>query len=207
MPPRRSHHIGRKAGATLLHAPRTANAIGRPLNTFVTIDFWKLGSDAESLFHDFAALRSEWFQRWSSYRDRNGPPTYTYVHEAPNENPHTHWLVHVKPENRQEFELKLARWLARRSGLDALPHGVLHVQDARAEGAKLYMAKGLDPRYATLWRIVAEDGGVIAHRRADTSRNLGPTVWQPLKAAYKAERRRSSRRSALARPSAASPLS
>jgi len=82
------YHMGRKAGASILHSVRSAETLGRPLNTFVTINFWQLGSTAETIFRDFADLREAWFQRWSSYRPRknaaprNGVPTYAYVHEA-----------------------------------------------------------------------------------------------------------------------------
>lgn len=194
---RETRHISPKAGATLLHSVRTAEANGAPLNTFVTINFWQLGGVASTIFHDFADLRGLWFQRWSTYRprgngvQRNGPPTYAYVHEAPNGQAHTHWLVHVKPENRAQFEAALRRWLEKRFRPSEWPADALHIQDAEnPEGVKLYMAKGLEKRFAMLWNIKPTDCGVVWHRRADTSRNIGPAVWRPLKAAYKARQRR-----------------
>lgn len=55
------YHIGRKAGASILHSVRSAAALGRPLNTFVTINFWQLGSTADTIFRDFADLRESGF--------------------------------------------------------------------------------------------------------------------------------------------------
>lgn len=45
--PAPGHFIRRKAAATLLHSARTAEAIGRPLNTFVTVNLWQLGLTAD----------------------------------------------------------------------------------------------------------------------------------------------------------------
>ena len=190
-----AYHIGRKAGASILHAPRTAAQLGRPLNVHVTINFWQLESTADTIFRDFADLREEWFQRWSGYvpkgatTARNGTPTYAYVHEATHDLPHTHWLLHIAPTRRDDFEAKLSLWLLRHYRLAALPEGALHIEDALTpEGLKKYMVKTLDPHIARLWNIRPEDGGRIAHRRADTSRNIGPSVWRPLKAIYKARK-------------------
>lgn len=185
--------IGRKAGSSLLHSVRTADAIGRSLNTYVTINFWELGSTSETIFWDFAKLRSEWFLRWSRYAPRkagskNGIPTWTYVHEAPEGRAHTHWMVHISPDNRERFETALMRQLIKQFGQN-LPQGAVHVQDVHnGEGLKLYLAKGLQDIWAELWGIEHEDMGTITHRRADTSRNLGPSVRAPLIADYKRSR-------------------
>jgi hypothetical protein len=185
------YHMGRKAGASILHSVRSAEALGRPLNTFVTINFWQLGSTAETIFRDFADLREAWFQRWSSYRlrknapPRNGVPTYAYVHEATHDLPHTHWMVHIQPENAA-LSTRLAQVLKRPSAFRPSPEGALHITAIEnAEGLKLYMVKTLDPRFGRLWGIRTENGGRIAIRRADTSRNIGPSFWQPRKASYK----------------------
>ena len=186
------YHIGRKAGASILHSARSAAALGRPLNTFVTINFWQLGSTADTIFRDFADLREKWFQRWSSYQPRskpftrNGPPTYAYVHEATRDLPHTHWMVHVHPANTERFIARLEQALLKRFGISRLPEGALHVAPIEnAEGLKKYMAKTLDPRFGRLWGIRTENGGRVAVRRADTSRNIGPSFWRQQKATYR----------------------
>lgn len=186
------YHIGRKAGASILHSVRSAAALGRPLNTFVTINFWQLGSTADTIFRDFADLREKWFQRWSAYQPRsklftrNGPPTYAYVHEAARDLPHTHWMVHVHPTNLERFVVRLEQALLRRFGISHMPEGALHVvRIENAEGLKKYMVKTLDPRFGSLWGIRTENGGRVAVRRADTSRNIGPSFWRKQKARYK----------------------
>lgn len=192
---RETHQIGRKAGASILHSARTAERIGRPLNFLVTINFWQLGGDADSIFREFADLREKWFARWSRtvpkrgyYKGeaRNGVPTYAYVHEATKGLPHTHWLLHIRPANIFEFRNKMERWLRKRYGVVALPEGAVDIKPVyNSEGAKLYLAKGLDPFYADAWGIRAEDTGRISHRRADTSRNLGPSIWKAFKKEYR----------------------
>lgn len=190
------YHIGRKAGASILHSARSAAALGRPFNIHVTINFWQLGSTADTIFRDFADLREEWFQRWSAYAPRgsrlpkNGPPTYAYVHEATHGLPHTHWMAHIHPDNVERFAAKLEQRLLRMFGLARMPEGALHIGAiSNAEGLKLYFVKTLDPRFGRLWNISTENGGRIAHRRADTSRNIGPAFWQRQKAAYRASQR------------------
>jgi len=104
-------------------------------------------------------------------------------------------MLHVRPENRLEFETKLVKWvkaMARLSPYDDLPEGALYVTTpSEPEGKKLYMAKGIDPFYAAPFRIRAVDSGLVYGKRAGTAPSLGPTVWKPLKRAYIASRRSS----------------
>lgn len=191
--------IGRKAGTTILHGPRTARTHGRPFNTLVTIRFWQLGSTAETIEKDFRFLKARWFQPWSNRGTihngkpnlpANGTPTYSHVHENSSGKPHTHWTLHVRPENSARFAVALDRRLRQQFGFSTLPIGALDIRSiTNDEGAKLYMVKTLDPHFARLWGIRSEDGGHIQGRRADSSRNLGPSTWQPLKAAYRAATR------------------
>lgn len=192
--------IGRKSGASLLHSVRTAQQVwGRPLNYVVVINFWQLDEDADTIFRAFADLREKWFAAWSRTKPRlgryagqkrNGTPTYAYVHEATKDLPHTHWMVHVQPGNELEFQCKLTNWLKKRYDLKELPPGALHISKVwNPEGLKLYLAKGLDPHFAAMWRIRSEDTGRIAFRRADVSRNLGPQYWRENKARYRSGRR------------------
>lgn len=190
-----TYAIGRKAGATILHSARTAEAIGRPFTKLVTIRNWQLGSTPDSIFRDFADLRTDWFGDWS-HRPKtrkkievlpaNGTPTWAYVHEDMNgESPHTHWLVHIKPENEKRFKEALIKRLKSQYEEVELPPGFLRITDIyNAEGVKLYLVKGLQKRYADRWNINIKDCGRIFYRRADCSRNIGPSIWQPLKWEY-----------------------
>jgi hypothetical protein len=95
-------------------------------------------------------------------------------------------MVHIQPENAALFATRLAQVLKKAFGLPSIPEGALHITAIEnAEGLKLYMVKTLDPRFGRLWGIRTENGGRIAIRRADTSRNIGPSFWQPRKASYK----------------------
>jgi hypothetical protein len=189
--------IKRKAAASLLHSVRTAEAIGRPFNTFVTVSLWHLGlgpKDASQFFRD---VRERHFSRWSGYmprgiaNSRNGPPTYAWVIEAPRDLAHVHWMLHVKPGNESAFATVLERWIVKRMGIAQVPEGVIEIARVdNAEGLKLYFAKGLDPHLARLWRIRPVECGLVHGRRAGTSRNLGPAEWQPRKAAYQRTRRK-----------------
>ena len=191
--------MSRKGAATLLHSARTAAAIGRPFNVAVCIHTWSLDIAAEDVARAFGHMRRQRFGRWSSYKPRqtgtpkNGTPSDTSVIEAPNGRHHVHWMLHVAPENRAEFERKLVRWVKAMAGLrpsDSLPAGALHIQDVtNPEGKKLYMAKGINPFYSKPWRIRPVDCGLVHGRRVLTARALGPGVWKPLKAEYRASRR------------------
>jgi hypothetical protein len=197
---RRSHHLSRKAATTLLHSPRTAVALGRPFNLVVCISTWALGIEEQQASDRFRQMRRTRFGRWSSRRTartgapRNGTPTDTWVFEAPNGRHHVHWMLHIRPKNQDDFEAKLVRWVREMAGLPKgaeLPEGALHIAPApNPEGKKLYMAKGLDPHLASRFRIDPVDSGIIYGRRADTARALGPSVWQPLKAAWRNAQRR-----------------
>jgi hypothetical protein len=113
-------------------------------------------------------------------------PIYAYVHEATHDLPHTHWMVHIQPRNAALFATRLEQVLKKTFSLPSIPEGALHIAAIEnAEGLKLYMVKTLDPRFGRLWGIRTENGGRIAVRRADTSRNIGPSFWQPQKARYK----------------------
>lgn len=189
--------IKRKAAASLLHSVRTAEAIGRPFNTFVTVSLWHLGLGPEDASRFFSDVRERHFQRWSSYvprggtTPRNGPPTYAWVIEAPRELAHVHWMLHVQSGQERAFAAILERWIARRMKISAVPEGVIEIaRIGNAEGLKLYFAKGLDPHLARLWRIRPVDSGLVHGRRTGTSRNIGPAEWQPRKAAYQRSRRR-----------------
>lgn len=187
--------IRRKVGASLLHGPRTAAAIGRPLNTCITINLWQFGFGPEDAYRAFASLRDERFQRWSMYRPistgapRNGPPTYIWAIEAPGDRAHVHWVLHVAPSQKEAFRQALHRWLCRMTNDSVLPDRALNIKPVtNAEGLKLYLAKGLDPALGRLWRIETTPSGIVYGRRAGTSRNLGPAEWRPRKLAWLSRR-------------------
>lgn len=187
-----THFIKRKAAASLLHSPRTACAIGRPLNTFVTINFWQFGVSPENAYETFKQLRDGHFQRWSAYKPvgfnfaRNGPPTYSWAMEAPNQLVHLHWMLHIANAQKHAFRVALNKWLKHLLRTDAIPDGAIDIRPAHnPEGLKLYLAKGIDPALGKQWNIKPIQSGMVATRRSGTSRNLGPGEWRPRKSLWK----------------------
>lgn len=194
-------YIGRKAATTILHSARTARSIGRPFTHFLTLRLWEIGSTPDSVSSDFAQIR-HWFRRWSDraatrkgslVQPSNGAATHIYAIETNGsidtaEYPHVHWVVHLKDANEERFFNALSTRLVKQFQLnDNLPQGVLDWKKVNnAEGIKLYLVKAMDPLYADMWKVEHKDGGRVKGRRADASRNLGPRVWKPLKAEYKA---------------------
>ena len=110
-----STHLGRKATTAIKQSFRTAAAIDRPLNTYVTINIMQTEAPEEETSARFLKLRERRFGRWASYTpkgakgSRNGPPTDVWVIEAPNGHAHIHWVLHVDPTQQDEFEKKLVR--------------------------------------------------------------------------------------------------
>lgn len=191
------HYIKRKAATNLLHAPRTAAALGRPFNTHITINFWQLGCDETDIFEVFAKLRNERFQRWSSYRPngsdtvRNGAPTFAWVIEADKGLHHVHWMVHITPEQALHFSGSLRKWLVNINDGHPIPDDAIKIQKIdNAEGLKKYLAKGTEPHFARFCRIRPQETGAVHGRKSGVSRNLGPAEWMPRKAAWKAAQRR-----------------
>ena len=182
----------------MLHSARTADQVwNRPLNLMVTIDYWELEIDHHSVAQEFQRLREEWFAQWSRYKEgtgkpRNGVPTYVYAHEDREGLTHTHWLVHIQPDRIEEFERKLRRKLAKWYG--SIDAGTVHIQPVdNAEGAKLYLLKGMDEHYARMCDIDAIYSGEIDGRRAGVSANLGPKFWKPNRDEYRRSGRRGRR--------------
>ena len=182
----------------MLHSARTAAATGRPFTVAVSITTFLLGIPETDVSERFRKMRRLRFVRWSTYtpkgsgRMRNSCPADTWQIEAPDGFHHIHWMLHIRPENRVQFERKLEKWVKAMAGMqpdDPLPPGALVVYDLHnPEGKKLYMAKGIDPFYARLFRIKAVDCGAVHGIRGGTARSLGPSVWKPLKNAYKASK-------------------
>ena len=114
---RTSEYLDRKAIAAIKQAPRTALAIARPLNTFVTISVTQTKCQKEKIGDQFRGLRDQSFHSWARYkpvgadRPRNGPPTFAWVIEAPKDGDDIHWLLHIRPEMQREFAERLQGWV------------------------------------------------------------------------------------------------
>lgn len=193
-----SDFLGRKAISAIKQAPRTAEAIGRPLNLFVTINVYHTACSVEDISKKFQVLRSRRFARWASYKPsgaqfpRNGSPTDAWVLEAPNSHHNIHWLLYVRPERQREFIERLEIWVSEVFGEIGTGERVVHVQHAdRPAGAAKYMAKGADPKYVSFYWLddVAKPQGMIYGKRGGVSQNLATAAREKLKRSGKIPRR------------------
>ena len=96
-------------------------------------------------------------------------------------NVHVHWAVHIPADRFHDFENSLWAWVEATSG------GIIggaETIDVRPVHRTLngYLVKGTTPALATLYGPgqEAKPQGIIYGRRADTSRNLGPTARRAL---------------------------
>ncbi len=183
--PRVSHFIRRKTAANIHHAIRIADALGSPLNTFVTVNFSMTACEVEKVSEAFARLRNSRFSHWArrpSRRSGAAPfkPAFIWVIEAGGGVTAAHWLVSIPPERRADFEKKLAKWI------DAVAGGsfrsTINIKDApNPRGVGRYILKGMDPAWAAMFGIRFKDQGKVYGRRCGYSLNLGPTVKRKLR--------------------------
>lgn len=197
-PRRRTHFINRRPGSAFLHAPRIAEKIGRPLNTHVVINWWRTPLAHNEISEAFAQLRRGSFANWSRYRSaasttpRNGPPTFVWVFEAPNqEQPHSHWCLHLQPGQEQHFAKALRRWVKRVCKLPNLPEtdivDVCTIYDM--DRFKLYLMKGTTDVYAKMCNIPrVEYQGEIIGKRCGVSANINRSARLRVEGAYKRPR-------------------
>lgn len=194
-PLQKSRYLSVKTTRTLLHSARAAASIGRPLNTFITINLWKFGLTNENASAFVrSVLIEQRFSRWSNYipaketQPRNGKPTYVgVIEDQTGGHVHLHMMVHLEAKNKLTFKANLEKWLMAEFDLDEIPARSVQVQHGiNAEGLKKYFAKSTNPFYARLCKIRPEDTGEIYGRRGFNSRNIGPAVWKPLREAYRA---------------------
>lgn len=177
---RTSHHINRKPASNVLHAVRMAEALGRPLNQFVTINFGKTACTPEEAGERFEKLRDNRFGPWLR-RPRKGqplnvaPPTYAWSFEAAGGVLAVHWLVHIPVGRVGEFREKLPQWLDAVASITC-PSAIDVRYAPKPMGAAKYALKGIDPIYAPVYDIQAEAQGIVHGKRSGVSACLGPTM-------------------------------
>lgn len=201
---RTSEFLGRKAIAAIKQAPRTAAALNRPLNMFVTLSVTQTKCPKEEISQRFALLRDRNFYRWSTYvpkgssQPRNGAPTFAWVIEAPNDGDDVHWLLHVRPERFEEFEKKLPKWVDQWFGVAPWAEKPVDiVREKHPANRSKYMVKGASPAYAKFYYIPDDKlaaQGLVFGKRGGVSQNLGTSTRERLKEAGLIIPRRSHRR-------------
>lgn len=176
--------MNRKQASNFLPAPMFAEALGRPLNLFVTLNFHHTACPPEEVGAAFERLRDNHFTRWFRYHTKRVrrlrgpvPPTYVWTIENVAGHTHVHWLVHIPPILQQAFREKLPQWLEAVAGPVTIETSAVHVEPAeRPAGLSRYMMKGIDPRYAKFYRIDHEPQGVVHGKRCGVSECLGPAA-------------------------------
>lgn len=188
-----STHLGRKATTAIKQSFRTAAAIDRPLNTYVTINIMQTEAPEEETSARFLKLRERRFGRWASYTpkgakgSRNGPPTDVWVIEAPNGHAHIHWVLHVDPTQQDEFEKKLVRWVESAFKIGTWAEHAVDIRPVQANTASTlgaYLAKGTDPNLAAFYYIpdrFLSPQGVVHSKRSGVSLNLATAARTRLK--------------------------
>jgi hypothetical protein len=212
-----SLYIGQKAAQTNYYAVKQAERIGLPLSHFVTINFSMTKIDPHDAVPCFSKLRRYHFNKWATRPHKGkGPaftPTYAFAFENVRDkapfltmergephNVHVHWALHLPPSRVHEFRNEIWDWLRMTAGEitggdEAI--NVLPLTDLS------YLLKGTTPTLARLYARGrdAEPQGIIMGRRADTSRNLGPTARRARDKQLGIQRRMPSRYTDAAQPS------
>lgn len=161
--------------------------IRRPLNTHVTINFACTGCNPREAVKAFAKIRQNHFGKWTARLPgrhaheatgayafenvRDGTPFLT-LEPGDDHNVHVHWVIHLPPEYRLQFEERLIKWVGRccRGILD---DKAIMITERPASVMRNYVLAGCDPRWAEIYRVTAEPQGmIVGGRRSGTTENL-----------------------------------
>jgi hypothetical protein len=175
---RRTHHIGWRQAQNLREAIHYADKrlidIGRPLNTFATINFGHIACAPEVVSEIFEKLRDNHFVRWLRY-GTSYLSYYVWVIENAGGHTHVHWVLHLPKSLRAAFEIKLAEWLARVAGTITCRESAVNIETVTSlRGLGLYLLKGMDPRYAARCGVTSVPQGLVYGKRCGVSKSLGP---------------------------------
>lgn len=180
---RASTHINRRAASNFFNGVAYAEKIGRPLSTFVTINFWHTDCPDEEASERFERLRDNYFCPWLQYKRKRHPraqigaPTYAWSIEQDKGHTHVHWMVYLPPRLKKEFNARLEHWVEAVAGQVHVAESAIHVKTAdRRPGLAAYLMKGLDKRVASQFRVRPKKQGTVHGKRCGVSRNLGPTA-------------------------------
>lgn len=190
----RTDYIGAKAAQTIYYAAEQAARIGLPLNHHITINFSSTKIDPRQAVPCFARLRRNHFNKWAT-RPRKGKgaavaPTYVYAFENArgNEcfttmeqddphNVHVHWSVHIPAARRHDFESHLWQWVEEATGGIIGPEAI-NITALQSTHSASYLVKGAAAPFVKLYGRgqEAKPQGIILGRRAEASRNIGPSA-------------------------------
>ena len=175
---RRTHHIGSRQARNLREAIHYADQrlveLGRPLNTFATINSGHTACSSEIVSAAFEKLRDNHFVRWLRY-ETSDLSYYVWVIENAGGNTHVHWVLHLPKSLRAAFEIKIAEWLARVAGTITCRESAINIEPVtNLRGLGRYLMKGMDPRYAPRCGVRHIPQGLVYSKRCGISKSLGP---------------------------------
>jgi hypothetical protein len=175
---RRTQHIGWRQAQNFLEAIRYADKrlveLGRPLNTFATINFGHIACSPEVVSPLFEKLRDNHFVRWLRY-ETSESPYYVWAIENSGRYTHVHWVLHLPKSLRASFDTKLSEWLARVAGTITCRESAIKVKPVpNLRGLGRYLLKGMDPRYAPRCGVRHIPQGLVYGKRCGISKSLGP---------------------------------
>lgn len=191
--------VGQKAAQTNYYAEDQAARIGLPFTHMVTINYSGTVIDPHMVGEAFSRLRCFHFNKWAT-RPRQGSgeafqPTYAYAFENTRDgvpymtmepgdphNVHVHWAVHIPADRLHDFENRLWEWVTATTG--GIIGGGETIDVTASDNGSMggYLIKGASPAVVAMYGRgrAAEAQGIIYGRRADTSRNIGPTKRRAL---------------------------
>ena len=190
--------IGAKAAQTSYYAEEQARRIGLPFTHMVTINYASTGIDPREATASFSKLRRCHFNKWALRPSRRaGPavaPTYAFAFENVRDgrafmtmepgdphNVHVHWAGHIPAALLPDFERRIWSWVDVTAAGITGGEETIDITRSRVHLGG-YLVKGTSPALAAFYARgrAAEPQGIIIGRRADTSRNLGPTARRTL---------------------------
>lgn len=175
---RRTQHIDWRQARNFLEAIRYSDInlveLGRPLNTFATINFGHIACSPKVVSAIFEKLRENHFVRWQRY-GTSDLSYYVWVIENSGGHTHVHWVLHLPESLRAAFDTKLAEWLARVAGTITCRESAINIEPVyNLHGLGRYLLKGMDPRYAARCRVNHVPQGLVYGKRCGISKSLGP---------------------------------
>lgn len=176
---RTTFHISRRQATNSRPAILLAEKIGAPLNVMVTINFTLHGVTDEDVIHRVLARLRNRYCRWAKEPGkRRAMPAFTPAMLWVVENTGhfaTHMLVHVPEGRMARFQAELEAWLKKDTGIEPTS-GVIDIRPIHnVFGVRKYALKGIDPKFAALYRIRAVPQGAVRGKRFGYTQNLGPT--------------------------------
>ncbi len=180
---RPSTAIKRKPAANFWHAFNFAKDLGKPLNTFVTLNFAHTDCHQGDVSPTFQLLLARYFGPWWRRPSRllrlgqQGSPSYVWVAENGSDHPCIHWVLYVPDNRRDEFSRRLPQWLRKVVTTVHCEDNAIDITPVHnAPGLRKYLLKGCEPMYAAFCKIEHKPQGVVFGKRSGVSRGLQRTA-------------------------------